>query len=188
MALKKRNAAQAFASEKTILPNERKEKRSKSKQNIDTQNTPSETEADGKTQPTKLEGKKRKHEIGPKLSKDNRPTKQGSTQASRKPQHSSPIERDGNRNTIKLHNMPSNSPGNNIDDGGPQAKPRKRKALRAADWEKGWMEGEIRWLRDTDFDASFFVKGVTEVNFDGFVFTKYVRTMHYYVGLRLILA
>lgn len=180
MAPKKRNAAQALTDGETVLPREQKKKRSKSKQSGDTHHTVSQTEAGGNSQATEVEKGAKGHKKGPmtksKVSKDKHPLKQTS---SSKPQHTTTMKEDGNHNTIKLQDITSISEENSSDPSEPKTKQRKRQALRAPVFEKGWGEGEIRWFRSEEFDESFFVKGVTEVSFDGFVFTKYVCTLHY---------
>ncbi|TID18752.1 hypothetical protein E6O75_ATG05873 [Venturia nashicola] len=176
MAPKKRNAAQALTNGETVLPHEPKKKRGDSKQTINTYNTLSEIEVGRKAQATKVEKGAKQHKKGLKnnseVSKDEHPSKRISAKASSKPQHSTTMKKDGNHNTIELKDVASISQENSTDRSETKSKPRKRQALRAPVLEKGWGTGEIRWFRSEDFDGSFFVKGVTEVNFDGFVFTN----------------
>ncbi|KAE9991690.1 hypothetical protein EG327_011149 [Venturia inaequalis] len=156
MASKKRSAAQALTDGETVLPRERKKKRSKSKQGSDTHDTVSETEAGGNSQATEVEKGGKGHEKGPMT----------------KSKHSTTMKEDGNHNTIKRQDLTSISDEDSSDPSEPKTKQHKRQALRAPVFEKGWGEGEIRWFRSEEFDESFFVKGVTEVSFDGFVFTN----------------
>lgn len=187
MAPKNRNAAQAFASDTSALPRERKKKRSRSKHRNETQNATSSIEVDEESPPTKAEKGKKKHQKGDKTKpdslKDENPSKHSSIQAGSKQQHSATKKEDGNHSTASLQHLASISEKQNSDHSESKSKPRKRQALRAPVFEKGWGTGEVRWSASEDFDKSFLVKGVAEVNFDGFVFTKYVSMLYYHLGL-----